>query len=111
MPADEIVRVRSRIPGSVATGTCSAPSKVRCSYTSSVTTHASCSRASAQTSSSSARVNTFPVGLCGVFSSTRRVRDENAARSDSSSTAKSGKRSTDVRRTPPASAIVAAYES
>ena len=30
-PADEIVRVRERIPGSVDTGTCSAPSKVRCS--------------------------------------------------------------------------------
>ena len=40
-----------------------------------------------------------------------RVRLENAARSDSSSTAKSGKRSTDVRRTAPARAIDAAYES
>ncbi len=40
-----------------------------------------------------------------------RVRDEKAARSDSSSTAKSGNRSTDVRRTAPAMAIDAAYES
>ena len=31
LPADEIVRVRSHIPGSVATGTCSAPPKTRCS--------------------------------------------------------------------------------
>ena len=31
LPAEEMVRVRSHIPGSVATGTCSAPSNVRCS--------------------------------------------------------------------------------
>ncbi len=56
-------------------------------------------------------MKTLPVGLCGVLSSTSRVRDEKAARSDASSTAKSGKRSTDVRRVAPARAIVAAYES
>ena len=31
LPADEMVSVRSLIPGSVATGTCSAPSNTRCS--------------------------------------------------------------------------------
>ena len=67
------------MPGRVATGTCSAPSKTRCSYTSSVTTQASCSRASAHTRSSSSRVKTLPVGLWGVLSSTSRVRSENAA--------------------------------
>ena len=108
LPADEIVRVRSHIPGRVAMGTCSASSKTRCSYTSSVSTHASCSLARSATSSSSARENTRPVGLCGVLRRTTRVRGENAARSDSSSTAKSGNRSTEVRRTPPARAIVAA---
>ena len=76
-----------------------------------MTTHASNSRASAQISSSSAREKTLPVGLCGEFSSTRRVRGEKAARSDASSTSNEGNRSTDVRRTAPARAIVAAYES
>ena len=76
-----------------------------------MTTHASYSRASAHTSSSSARENTFPVGLCGELSSTNRVREENAARSEASSTSNDGNRSTDVRRTAPARAIVAAYES
>ena len=73
-----------------------------------MTTHASYSRASEQISSSSARENTFPVGLCGEFSSTSRVRGEKAARNESSSTANDGNRSTDVRRTAPARAIVAA---
>ena len=31
LPAEESVTVRSAIPGSVASGTCSRPSKVRCS--------------------------------------------------------------------------------
>ena len=47
----------------------------------------------------------------GMGRSFRRVRGEKAARSDASSTAKSGNRSTDVRRTAPARAMVAAYES
>ncbi len=38
-------------------------------------------------SSSSARVNTLPVGLCGELSSTARVRSENAAASASGSSA------------------------
>ena len=46
LPADEIVSVRSAMPGSVAIGTCGRPSKTMCSYTSSVTTTASNSAAS-----------------------------------------------------------------
>ena len=69
LPADEIVTVRSRIPGSVAIGTCS-PSYTRCSYTSSVTARRSCSTHSAAIADSSSRVNTLPVGLCGELSST-----------------------------------------
>ncbi len=56
-------------------------------------------------------LNTLPVGLWGVLSSTSRVLAEKAARSEASSTANSGNRSTDVRRTAPAKAIEAAYES
>ncbi len=77
----------SRMPGRVASGMWAdgASVKTRCSYTSSVTAIASYSWHSCATSSSSSRVNTFPVGLCGEFSSTSRVRGPNAARSSSGS--------------------------
>ena len=48
-----------------------APGNTRCSYTSSVTTIRSCSIARAAISDSSSWVNTLPVGLCGVLSSSR----------------------------------------
>ena len=110
LPAEEIRSVRSRIPGSVASGTCGAAAsgKTRCSYTSSVTAYASCSRQSSATSASSSRVNTLPVGLCGEFSSTSRVRGPNAARSSAGSKAyrpSAPGRSVTGRRTAPASAI------
>ena len=67
------------------------PSKTRCSYTSSETTSRSCSQASAAIPVSSARVNTAPVGLCGVFSSRSRVRGVIAARSASEVGAEPGR--------------------
>ena len=45
---------------------CRAPAKTRCSYTSSVSTAGRAPREAA-TTLSSARVNTLPVGLCGVL--------------------------------------------
>ena len=60
---------------------------------------------------SCSRVSTVPVGLCGVFTSTTRVRGEKAARSSSGSKAKDGGRSGTARRVAPERAIVAAYES
>ncbi len=80
LPADEIVTVRSRIPGNVASGMCS-PSNSRCSYTSSVTAMRSRSTQSAAIVSSSARENTLPVGLWGELSTSRRVRGVIAAAS------------------------------
>ena len=65
--------MRSAMPGSVASTTCS-PSNTRCSYTSSVTARTSRSAQWPAISSSSAREKTLPVGLCGVLRSTRRVR-------------------------------------
>ena len=87
LPADEIRSVRSRMPGRVARGMWAdaASVKTRCSYTSSVTATASYSWHNCAMSSSSVRVNTFPVGLCGELSRTRRVRVENAARRASGS--------------------------
>lgn len=116
MPADEMRSVRSRIPGRVARGTCGAAAsgKTRCSYTSSVTAYASCSWQSSATRASSSGVKTLPVGLCGEFSSTSRVRGPNAARSAAGSKAyrpSSPGRSVTGRRTAPASAMEAAYES
>ena len=116
LPADEMRSVRSRIPGRLASGTCglAASVKTRCSYTSSVTAYASNSWHSSATSASSAGVKTLPVGLCGEFSSTSRVRGPNAARSAAGSKAyrpSAAGRSVTGRRTAPASAIEAAYES
>lgn len=111
-PAEEMVTVRSRMPGRPARGMW-APSKTRCSYTSSVTTSRSRSTASSAIAASSAAVRTVPVGLCGVFSSRRRVRGVTAARSSSRSRAKApacGRRVTGTR-TAPAIAMQAAYES
>ncbi|CAM5663122.1 hypothetical protein SFUMM280S_08318 [Streptomyces fumanus] len=113
LPAELIVTVRSRIPGKLASGTCSAPSKTRCSYTSSVTTSRSRSTASSATAASSARVRTVPVGLCGVLISSSRVRSVTASRSSSRSRRKApscGRRVTGTR-VPPAIATQAAYES
>ena len=73
LPAHPMVTVRPRIPGKVASGTCSASSKTRCSYTSSVTTSRSRSTASSAIAVSSSRVRTVPVGLCGVLISSSRV--------------------------------------
>ena len=58
--------------------------------------------ATSATASSSARVSTAPVGLCGVFSSSVVVRGVTAARSASTSSRKSGARRVTGRRTPPA---------
>ncbi len=63
------------------------------------------------TTSSSARDSTRPVGLCGVLSSSIRVRGPTAARSSSGSSVNSGGRSVTGRRTAPANVIVAGYES
>ncbi|CPU63590.1 Uncharacterised protein [Mycobacteroides abscessus] len=113
LPAEEMVIVRCRIPGSVAIGTCRASSNVRCSYTSSVTTTTSCRRATAAIASSSSRSRTVPVGLCGEFTTIRRVRSVTAARSASTSSRKRsgpGSRGTVTCRAP-ASAMHAAWES
>ena len=50
------------------------PSNTRCSYTSSVTTNRSASMQTLAMHASSAASNTFPVGLCGELSKSRRVR-------------------------------------
>ena len=52
--------------------------------------------------------STAPVGLCGVFSSSTRVRSVIAAAYSSRGSAKSGARRVTGRRTPPAIEIVAA---
>ena len=80
LPPDEIVIVRSRMPGNVASGTCS-PSNTRCSYTSSVTAievvlHAELG----DQLELRRRLNTLPVGLCGELSRSSRVRGVIAAR-------------------------------
>ena len=107
LAAELIVTVRSRMPGRVAIGMCS-PSKTRCSYTSSDTTSRSCSQARAAIPASSARVNTAPVGLCGVFSSSSRVRGVMAARSASRSGRNPGGRRVTGTRVAPAMATQAA---
>ncbi|CAM5729119.1 hypothetical protein STENM223S_07653 [Streptomyces tendae] len=113
LPAEPMVTVRSRMPGKDASGMCSAASKTRCSYTSSVTTSRSRSTASSAIAVSSWRVRTVPVGLCGVFSSSSRVRSVTASRSSSRSSRNApscGRRVTGTR-VPPAIAMQAAYES
>ena len=72
--------MRSAMPGKPASGRW-VPSNTRCSYTSSVTTRRSRSMASSAIAASSASVNTLPVGLCGVFRRSRRVRGVIAAAS------------------------------
>ena len=67
--------------------------------------------ATAAMASRSARENTLPIGLWGVLSRMRRVRGVTARRSSSWSSAKSGVRSVTGRRTAPAMAMHAAYES
>jgi len=52
--------------------------------------------------SSSAWLQTFPVGLCGVLRTTSRVRGPKSGASSSLFTAKSGKRSVAKRGTAPA---------
>ena len=110
LPALEMRSVRSAIPGSVEMDTCSMPSKVRCSYTSSEIAIASNSWHRAAICSRSSRGRTAPVGLCGVFTSTARVRGENAARSESTSSRKrpSFRTIRAGRRVAPAIAMVAA---
>ena len=80
LPDEEIVTVRSRMPGSVASGMCSRPSKTRCSYTSSVMARRSCSIAQRGDVLELGAMNTLPVGLCGVLSRIARVRGVIAAR-------------------------------
>ena len=79
-PADEMVSVRSAAPGRVAIGTCGA-SKVRCSYTSSVTITASCRAARRTTSRRTSSSKTAPVGLCGSLTRMILVRSVTASAS------------------------------
>ena len=88
LPPDEIVSVRSAIPGNVAIGMRTAPGNTRCSYTSSVTTMRSCSIARSATTVSSSASNILPVGLCGVLSMISFVRGVTVARSASASNPK-----------------------
>ena len=85
-----MVMVRSRSPGSDAGLTCLRPSKTKCSYTSSVKMNRSRSRAIAPSASSSTRVNTFPEGFPGVFTTIARVRVVRAISSSPSGSANSG---------------------
>jgi hypothetical protein len=55
--------------------------------------------------------NTLPIGLCGVLRRISRVWGETTRRSSSWSSTKSGARSVTGRRTAPAMAMQAAYES
>ena len=87
--SDEIVTVRSAMPGSVAIGMCS-PSKMMYSYGSSVMTIRSRSIAIFAIVSSSAREKTCPLGLCGELTTIARVFGVIAARSASASKCQSG---------------------
>ena len=112
LPALLTTRVRSRMPGSVAGETCRPPSKTRCSYTSSVTTSRSCATDTSAKRASSSGVRTVPVGLCGVLSSSSRVRGVTAARTSAGSnvhrpTPSAGGCSGTGRTTPPAIATAA----
>ena len=93
--------VRSRMPGSVAIGTC-APSYTRCSYTSSVMQRTSCSRQSSARNASSSGVKTLPVGLCGELIRIARVAFVKHPRTSSRSSAQSGPRSAATLGTAPA---------
>ena len=105
-PSEDRLTVRCHIPGRLARRTCS-PSNTSRSYTSSVIARQSRSMHRDAISSSSARVNTRPVGLWGVFTRIARVRSVKAARSSASSMAKSGGRSVTKRGTAPAMARAA----
>jgi len=113
LPALPMVTVLSRIPGSVAIGMCSCPSKVRCSYTSSAITVIAWRRACSAIMSSSARLNTLPVGLCGVLSKIALVRGliASAKAAGSNDQPDSPRCSVTVRRVAPPRATQAAYES
>ena len=102
LPMLPMVMVRSAISGSVAIGTCAAPSNRISQYTSSLITSTSWRRQSTAMVSSSARENTLPVGLWGVFRISARVRGPNAAASRSGSKRQSGGASGTSRTTPPA---------
>ena len=73
----------------VAIGMCS-PEKMMYSYGSSVNTMRSCSMQTLAMASSSARENTWPVGLCGEFRTSARARGVTAARRAASSNFHSG---------------------
>ena len=87
--SDEIVMVRSAIPGSVAIAICS-PLKMMYSYGSSVITLMSCAIHSAAIAVSSSREKTWPVGLCGELSTSARVFGVIARRSASMSKSQFG---------------------
>ena len=88
LPAEEIVSVRSAIPGSVASGTCSRPSndQVLVDLVGDGE-HVALAAVRRRSAPAPRALNTLPVGLCGELSSTSRVRGENAAASASGSTA------------------------
>ncbi len=65
----------------------------------------------AATAASSSAPNTFPVGLCGELRRMTRVRGVTARRSSSGSNPNVGVRRVMGRRTAPAMAMHAAYES
>ena len=109
-PRLDITTVRSRIPGSVEIDTGGSSNQIS-SYTSSEITRQSAARATDAMPSSSARVRTRPVGLCGLFTRIALVRGPTARRRSSSGNAKSGARSRTVRTVPPAIATHAGYES
>src|SRR6266851_3684354 len=89
-PALLTVTVRSNMPGSETMGICSAFAKIRCSYTSSEMTVTSCSMHNSAISVNSWRVNTRPVGFCGVFKTRARVLLVNAERSSPGSNVQVG---------------------
>src|SRR5262245_30186446 len=91
LPSEDNVTVRSLMPGSDAIEMCE-PLNTSRSYTSSENAIVSCSLHNAAINSSSSRVNTLPVGLCGELMRIARGLDANAARKSASGTAKSGGR-------------------
>jgi predicted amidohydrolase len=94
----------------VAIGTW-APSKTRCSYTSSVTMRASWRSASRTISARTSAEKTAPVGLCGSFTRMIRVRSVTAAARGRGRAGSRASRSGTVTSRAPASATAAAYAS
>ena len=105
LPAEPILTVRSRMPGRAMSGVWARPSNTTCSQTSSQRAIRFRSTQIPASSPRSSALATVPAGLCGLFSTTMRVRSVSAASIITRSNRQCGGDSRTSFGTPPARRI------